>query len=249
MVDARKLLKLLRRITRRGRQGHRPPDRWWDTVYGQYGAYAASGDPGVPEVANQRDFAVRWALLEELLRRYGGPGRSRLLDAGCGNGLFTKRFVDLGYDVTATDFSPKALEQARARAGDAATWVQAPLEEFRAPRPFDLIVCTGVLMCITEDARHAQAFHNLTAHLAPGGHLLIEELLVPLEEMGPEPPPGKRVRFRALEVYSQLCGETRLAMLEHIPFDLPGAGHTRCFLVLGATDAASPAKPHVKEAV
>jgi SAM-dependent methyltransferase len=178
------LKKLLRRIARRGRPGHRPPDRWWDTVYGQYGAYAASGHPGVSEGANQRDFTVRWALLEGLLRRYGDPGRSRLLDAGCGNGLFTKRFVDLGYDVTATDFSPKALEQARARAGDAATWVQASLEE-----------------------------------------------------------------FRALEVYSQLCGETRLALLEHIPFDLPGAGHKRCFLVLGAMDATSPAQPHVKETV
>src|SRR6266545_5892528 len=54
-------------------------------------------------------------LVEELLcvERDWFRGR-RVLDAGCGIGRWTLGFLRLGCDVTAVDFSPRALERLRA---------------------------------------------------------------------------------------------------------------------------------------
>lgn len=41
------------------------------------------------------------------------PGVSRLLDIGCGNGFWTKRFTELGYTAVGIDPSPTGIEQAR----------------------------------------------------------------------------------------------------------------------------------------
>jgi 2-polyprenyl-3-methyl-5-hydroxy-6-metoxy-1,4-benzoquinol methylase len=45
-----------------------------------------------------------------LLRRYAAGGR--LLDIGCALGIFTKAFLDAGFDVYGTDISEFAIEQA-----------------------------------------------------------------------------------------------------------------------------------------
>jgi SAM-dependent methyltransferase len=49
------------------------------------------------------------AVLDPLIE-----GKNRALDAGCGSGFFSKYFCDNGMDTTAVDYSPEALERAKA---------------------------------------------------------------------------------------------------------------------------------------
>jgi glycine/sarcosine N-methyltransferase len=62
--------------------------------------------------------AARWhaSVVDRMLQRNGvGPG-ARLLDCACGIGTQALGLAALGYEVTGTDVSPKALERARREA-------------------------------------------------------------------------------------------------------------------------------------
>ena len=82
----------------------------------------------------------------------GRKGSKRALDLGCGAGVFAVTLAGMGFDVTAVDFVPKALDFARRRAEEAAVdvrWVEADLLEWPGDGPYDLILDSGT-------------FHNMT---------------------------------------------------------------------------------------
>jgi SAM-dependent methyltransferase len=74
------------------------------------------------------------------------------LDAGCGHGAEALWLAASGWRVTALDFSPTALEQARSAAealgpgiAERVEWVEADLASWvPSPRRFDLVVCLYV---------------------------------------------------------------------------------------------------------
>jgi len=75
------------------------------------------------------------------------PG-SRVLDAGCGTGAHTERFVAHGFTCTGVDISDHAISLASAGVPDA-TFLSAPLEDLPfPPESFDCVHSRGVLMHI-----------------------------------------------------------------------------------------------------
>src|SRR4051794_6568302 len=67
------------------------------------------------------------------------PGTA--LDLACGEGRNALWLAELGWNVTAVDFSAVAIEKARALAGSgrrAVTWVVADALTYEAPEPVDL---------------------------------------------------------------------------------------------------------------
>ena len=63
------------------------------------------------------DFGGAPADLKTYLKRH--PKGGRVLIPGCGSGYEAKAFADAGYEVTAMDFSPAAVERARKVVGPA----------------------------------------------------------------------------------------------------------------------------------
>ncbi len=81
---------------------------------------AASGDERMGE-GNQFHRVLVGPASERLLQIR--PGEI-VLDVACGNGVFSRRLVQLGAHVIALDFSPALLEYARARSTDQRTQIE-----------------------------------------------------------------------------------------------------------------------------
>ncbi|MBX3063056.1 MAG: class I SAM-dependent methyltransferase [Anaerolineae bacterium] len=72
----------------------------------------------------------------------------KVLDAGCGPGIYTEWLVQHGAKVVAVDVTPRFVEITRQRVGDRAEVLIADLNQrlkFAADRTFDLVVCPLVL--------------------------------------------------------------------------------------------------------
>ena len=96
----------------------------------------------------------------------------RVLDAGCGPGVYTEWLVQHGAQVTACDANGKMVRVTRQRLGDKAQVVQADLElplDFASDSSFDLIIAPLVMDYIKDWMAAFKEFHRV---LADGGILL-----------------------------------------------------------------------------
>jgi SAM-dependent methyltransferase len=96
---------------------------------------------------------------------------SKVLDIGCGTGEHTILLTRLGYDVLGIDFSPHAVEQARASAAEKG--VDARFEVADAMNlgsdPGYQTVVDSALFHIFDDADRARYVRSLHAAVRPGG--------------------------------------------------------------------------------
>ena len=107
----------------------------------------------------------------------GGGFRGEVLDAGCGTGENALLLASLGLDVRGVDWSPLAIERARAKAterGLGATFEVADALDLAAlGRAFDSVLDCGLFHTF-EDAERASYVAGLAAIVRAGGvvHLL-----------------------------------------------------------------------------
>lgn len=96
----------------------------------------------------------------------------RVLDAGCGPGIYSEWLIKHGAEVVAVDASPKMVELARRRLGGAAEVRQADLSkplDFLCDSSFDVVLSPLVLEYV-EDWR--SAFAEFYRVLRAGGHFI-----------------------------------------------------------------------------
>ena len=102
------------------------------------------------------------------------PGRA--LELGCGSGTNALWLAERGFEVTALDISPLAIEQARAKQAAArtrATWLVHDVLAAPPPGgPYDLVFDRGVLHVFDEPADRARFAGRVAAALRFGGRWL-----------------------------------------------------------------------------
>jgi SAM-dependent methyltransferase len=136
------------------------------------------------------DATVAW--LEPLVRRGG-----RILDLGCGPGLYTIRLAARGFEVTGVDRAPTSLANARRVAadrdlavryleGDDVLDLEAELEE---AGPFDAVLLIYFDLGVLAPDRVRTLLRRVRGWLADDG-ILVFEVLHPRAR--PEVPPAPR---------------------------------------------------------
>jgi SAM-dependent methyltransferase len=98
----------------------------------------------------------------------------RVLDAGCGPGLYAEELVARGaHDVVGLDASPAMIELARLRVPERASFrahdLQAPLD-WLEPESFDLAVMALVIHHLDDRVAALRELHRV---LRPDGHLVV----------------------------------------------------------------------------
>jgi SAM-dependent methyltransferase len=120
-----------------------------------------------------------------------GESRSRVLDLGCGPGLYASRLAALGHRCRGVDYSPASIRYARERADEDGTdcaYVEGDLRQAEFGHDHDLaMLLYGELNVFApEDAR--LILRKARAALRPGGSLVLEpHPLARIEAMGAEP--------------------------------------------------------------
>lgn len=138
---------------------HQPAfgSQWWERHYQVQGAGL-----GVPS--------------PHLVAELTGAQAGTALDAGCGTGADAVWLARQGWDVTAVDFSPTAVDRAKGFAADQAPdvadrirWVVADLTVWEASQQYDLVVSQYV----HPDVPFPEFVTRLAHAVAPGGTLFV----------------------------------------------------------------------------
>lgn len=112
----------------------------------------------------QRVFAPRAEWISTALRPAGG----RLLDVGCGNGIFLELFLgQSGWDVMGIDPSPNVVARCTEKG---IRTVQAPIETFSDPDGFDVITLWEVIEHVFDPLAVLRRCRDLVCH---GGVLVL----------------------------------------------------------------------------
>jgi SAM-dependent methyltransferase len=106
---------------------------------------------------------------------YASPIRKRCLVVGCGPGDDAEALASAGFEVTAFDISPAAIDTARRRFPRSG--VDYVVADIVQPPPawtaaFDLIFEAFTLQALPPEARHT-AIRSMAGLVAPGGRVLV----------------------------------------------------------------------------
>jgi ubiquinone/menaquinone biosynthesis C-methylase UbiE len=111
----------------------------------------------------------------DALIRSTAPAGKKVLEVGCGTGIDLARFAALGAEVTGVDFSPKAIDLARAhfrqRGLPGALEVMDATALAFPDRTFDLAYAHGVLQYASDPAAIVREMHRV---LKPGGLAVLQ---------------------------------------------------------------------------
>jgi methyl halide transferase len=174
----------------------------WDARY--RGDERPSWDTGRPSTELKR-------MVEEGILQ---PGR--VVELGCGTGVNAVYLASQGFDVTAIDLSPTALETARKRAKEASetvNWIQADVLNPPALGSFDLIFDRGCY----HGVRRIDAtgyVRTVKSLIRPGGNVLI----IAGNANQPEPRSGPP-RVTETELVSDFAEAFDFVHLREIRFD------------------------------
>lgn len=116
------------------------------------------------------DDHVRWIHERVLQRR-----PQRVLDLGCGPGLYTQRLAALGHTCTGIDIAPASIEHAREHAvGDRELYAVGDVTDEPFEGEYDLIMMVHGEFNVLGRADAASIVERAAASLAGGGSLLLE---------------------------------------------------------------------------
>lgn len=127
------------------------------------------------ELASSQHRVWRTAITRRIAQHFGAtpPEALKILDVGTGPGFFAIILAELGYQVTAVDYTEAMLQQARQNAGALAGRIQFRTMDAEAldfpDGAFDVVISRNV----TWNLRHPdQAYSHWVRVLKPGGLLL-----------------------------------------------------------------------------
>ena len=103
------------------------------------------------------------------------PPVSRLLDAGCGKGHFSRALAGYGHRVDGIDASPAAVALCQESGGSRESYAVSTLASWRPAYLYDAAICVDVLFHLMDDADWLDSVRNLASLVRLGGSLVLAD--------------------------------------------------------------------------
>lgn len=168
------------RLAAEGRARGEAPTAWFEKLY----RAAAEGTTSMPWDREAPNVALAgW------LDGRTAPDGATAVQVGCGLGTDAEHLASLGWRTTAFDVSPTAVSVARDRHPDSSVdYVVADLFDLPADWRFDLVVEIFTVQALPLSSR-AAATAAVRSLVAPGGTLVVVQLVRSEDETDPAGPP------------------------------------------------------------
>jgi len=118
------------------------------------------------------DSSVNW-----MAERFELNQGTRIADFGCGPGLYTTRFAELGAEVTGIDFSKRSIAHAEERSEERRLNIQYVNSDYLSYEPeneFDLITMIMCDFCALSPCQRSTMLGRFNRLLKPGGSVLLD---------------------------------------------------------------------------
>lgn len=151
------------------------PSVLWDDEHISKGMLAAHLDPAIDGASRKHQFID--ASVEWIVKRLGLKKESRLLDLGCGPGLYAERFALKGCQVTGVDFSKRSIQYGTESANKKALDIEYRYMNYldlTFENEFDCIIMIYCDFGVLSDEERAQVLKNVYRALKPGGHFVFD---------------------------------------------------------------------------
>ncbi|NEQ46672.1 MAG: class I SAM-dependent methyltransferase [Leptolyngbya sp. SIOISBB] len=112
-----------------------------------------------------------------LADRFKLSSGSRVIDFGCGPGLYASRLANLGAAVTGVDFSPRSISYARKQAeqdGLEIDYHEANYLDFEPDGKFDLATLIMCDFCALSPEQRSAMLRMIDRHLSPEGRVVLD---------------------------------------------------------------------------
>ena len=119
-----------------------------------------------------RKKAVNW-----IGQRFNITKGFKLLELGCGPGLYSKEFASLSTDITAVDFSSNSIAYAKKQAefdGLKINYLIHDYLELNLDNKFDLVSLIYLDYCALSPSQRKKLLTIIKQHLKPGGHFILD---------------------------------------------------------------------------
>ena len=117
---------------------------------------------------------VATPMVLDVMRRYGIPKETIILEIGCGEGRDACVVLDEGYNLLATDISPEAISYCKCRFpryADRFEVLDCLNGDFNGT--FDMIYAVAVLHMLVEDEDRKRFYRFIREHLSDNGIALV----------------------------------------------------------------------------
>jgi 2-polyprenyl-3-methyl-5-hydroxy-6-metoxy-1,4-benzoquinol methylase len=210
--------------------------QFWNSRYSTF-ALSESGWLGAGERLNGFLYDCKLAAIRHALARIGRRRTAHwsVLDAGCGQGYFARFYAREYANATyvGVDISDRAVDHLRETL-PAMEFHAADLSQWNDPRgrTFDVVQCIDVLPLLLDDEEASQVVTRLKNLVAPGGTLLVTELL---PDATVEPNTYMRYRSRAFWAGEFARLGLTIERAQAIYYWLPTGGPTNRYLRFALT--------------
>ena len=117
---------------------------------------------------------VATPMVLDVMRRYGIPKETEILEIGCGEGRDARVVLDEGYNLLATDISSEAISYCKSRFpkyADRFEVLDCLNGDFKGT--FDMIYAVAVLHMLVEDEDRKRFYRFIREHLSDNGIALV----------------------------------------------------------------------------